>query len=103
LLCWGFLPENIKGSELMPDRCAHAIVFLRLSRSSKGTPLICACLKTLDIVLVSTVFTSILDESFRAQLAKKIWSLVRSGGAVLWYDFIYNNPSNPDPQARNPR
>ena len=23
-LRWGFLPENIKGSELMPDHCAHA-------------------------------------------------------------------------------
>jgi SAM-dependent methyltransferase len=97
-LRWGFLPENVKGNELMPNRCAQArhrlpaaveiiemdALGLRLSEGS------------FDIVLVSTVFTSILDEPFRAQLAKKIWSLVRPTGAVLWYDFIYNNPSNPD-------
>jgi SAM-dependent methyltransferase len=97
-LRWGFPPENIKGNELMPNRCAQAChrlpaaveiiegdaLGLRLPEDS------------FDIVLVSTVFTSILDETFRARLAKKIWSLVRPAGAVLWYDFIYNNPSNPD-------
>ena len=30
------------------------------------------------------------------QLANKMWSWLRPGGAVLWYDFTYNNPSNID-------
>lgn len=25
-----------------------------------------------------------------------MWSLVKLGGGVLWYDFTYNNPNNPD-------
>ena len=25
-----------------------------------------------------------------------MWSWLRPGGAVLWYDFTYNNPRNPD-------
>ena len=49
-----------------------------------------------DIVLVSTVFTSILDSEFQERLATKIWVLVKPGGAVLWYDFIFDNPANPD-------
>lgn len=25
-----------------------------------------------------------------------MWDLVKPGGGVLWYDFIYDNPKNPD-------
>jgi hypothetical protein len=92
-LRWGFLPENIKGNELMPNRCAQArhrlpaaveiiegdALGLRLPEDS------------FDIVLVSTVFTSILDQSFRARLAEKIWSLVRPAGAVLWLGQLGTN------------
>jgi len=26
----------------------------------------------------------------------RLWDLLSIDGAVLWYDFIYNNPRNPD-------
>lgn len=96
-LRWGFEPENIKGNELMPDRCAEARRLLPAAvEIIEGDALLLRQPEdSFDIVLVSTVFTSIFDESFRAELAKKIWSLVKPTGAVLWYDFIYNNPSNP--------
>jgi len=49
-----------------------------------------------DIVFQSTVFTSILDKNFKETLAEKMWSLVKPGGIILWYDFVYDNPSNKD-------
>jgi hypothetical protein len=49
-----------------------------------------------DIIFQFTVFTSILDEDFRRELAQKMVSLLKTGGLIIWYDFIYNNPSNPD-------
>jgi SAM-dependent methyltransferase len=100
-LRWGFPPENIKGNELMPDRCAQARHLLPAAvEVIEGDALDLRLPENaFDIVLVSTVLTSILDESFRSRFAKKIWSLVRPNGAVLWYDFIYNNPSNPDVRA----
>lgn len=49
-----------------------------------------------DVVFQSTVFTSILDQKFRVALADKMKRLLADGGMILWYDFIYNNPSNPD-------
>ena len=49
-----------------------------------------------DIVLVSTVFSSILDRDYQQKVADKVWSLTRSGGLVIWYDFIYDNPRNQD-------
>ena len=49
-----------------------------------------------DIVFQSTVFTSILDNNFKEVLAKKMWSLLKPGGIILWYDFAFDNPSNKD-------
>jgi phospholipid N-methyltransferase len=49
-----------------------------------------------DVVFQSTVFTSILDSDFRVGLANKMKRLLSEGGIILWYDFIYDNPSNHD-------
>ena len=100
-LRWGFLPENIKGNELLADRCAEARRILPASVEIIEGDACALCLpdRSFDIVMASTVLTSILDKSFRVKLAKKMWSLVKPGGAVLWYDFIYNNPSNADVTA----
>ena len=49
-----------------------------------------------DVVYQSTVFSSILDEGLQDRLASRMWQLVRPGGGVLWYDFVYDNPRNPD-------
>lgn len=52
----------------------------------------------------STVFTSLLDAAFQQRLAARMWSLTRPGGGILWFDFVYDNPRNPDvrgvPRAR---
>jgi hypothetical protein len=55
-----------------------------------------------DVVYQSTVFTSILDDDFQQKLADRMWALVKPGGGVLWYDFIYSNPRNPDVLYRFP-
>lgn len=49
-----------------------------------------------DVVFQSTVFTSILDDAFKQILAKKMVDMIHPNGIILWYDFIYNNPKNPD-------
>lgn len=49
-----------------------------------------------DVVFQSTVFTSLLDYDFKVKLANKMWTLVKPGGIVLWYDFMFNNPKNQD-------
>ena len=42
------------------------------------------------------VFTSILDKSFQEKLASRMWAWARPGGGILWIDFIWDNPKNPD-------
>jgi hypothetical protein len=49
-----------------------------------------------DIVFQSVVFSSLLDGEFRRLLAGQMWSWVKPGGGVLWYDFTYDNPHNKD-------
>ncbi|MBI5648850.1 MAG: class I SAM-dependent methyltransferase [Chloroflexi bacterium] len=46
-----------------------------------------------DLVLQFTVFTSILDDELRRQIASEMLRVLRAGGAVLWYDYRLN-PTN---------
>jgi ubiquinone/menaquinone biosynthesis C-methylase UbiE len=49
-----------------------------------------------DLVLQSTVFSSILDPGMRRAVASEMLRVLASGGAVLWYDFFVDNPANPN-------
>jgi SAM-dependent methyltransferase len=49
-----------------------------------------------DVVVQSTVFTSILADSFKQRLADKMLEMLTEDGVVLWYDFKFDNPSNAD-------
>jgi ubiquinone/menaquinone biosynthesis C-methylase UbiE len=49
-----------------------------------------------DLVLQSTVFTSILDPGMRERVAAEMLRVLSPGGAILWYDFFMNNPANPN-------
>ena len=48
-----------------------------------------------DLVFQSTVFSSILDESMRREVAAQMLRVLKPGGAILWYDFSFDNPRNP--------
>jgi ubiquinone/menaquinone biosynthesis C-methylase UbiE len=49
-----------------------------------------------QIVIASTVFTSILSDQVRYAVATEITRVLNPGGVLLWYDFFYNNPRNPN-------
>ena len=49
-----------------------------------------------DLIVQFVVFSSILDDNLLEMLARRIWTALRPGGAILSYDFTINNPSNPD-------
>jgi len=52
--------------------------------------------QSFDIVMQSLVFTSLLDDDYQQRLAERLWSLVKPGGGILWFDFVYDNPRNRD-------
>lgn len=98
LLRLGFIAENLVGNELIDER-AHAA----RERLPDKTKIIVGDASNLDypgnsfdVVLQSTVFSSVLDRDFQQKLADHMWYLTKPGGGVLWYDLIYNNPWNQD-------
>ncbi|MBL8320541.1 MAG: methyltransferase domain-containing protein [Burkholderiaceae bacterium] len=103
LLRLGFAPGNLAGIELLPDRFAQAMQVLPSGVTlMQGDASIARFPdESEDIVLQSTVFSSLLDAPFQWRLAQAMWRWVRPGGGVLWYDFTVNNPRNPDVRGVN--
>ena len=94
----GFRPENMVGNDLLPERARaardllpHTLKILDGNALELDIPE-----ASFHVVFQSTVFTSILDTKFQEMLAGRMWSWVTPGGGVLWYDFVYDNPRNPD-------
>jgi len=97
LLRFGFNPQNLTGIELLKDRAEEANRRLPPGLVTFGDASSLSLLEvSQDIVFQSVVFSSLLNNDFQMDLAAKMWSWVKPGGGVLWYDFIYNNPSNRD-------
>lgn len=98
LLALGFNPDNLVGNELLPERVSQAR--RNLPAGTTVLPGDATALElpvgSFDIVYCSLVFSSILDDAFQERLASTMWKWVAPGGAVLWYDFVYDNPSNLD-------
>ena len=91
-------PARRAGNVLLPDRLDHArgvlppaVHLYEGNAASLPFPP-----QSFDIVHQSTVFSSILDDPLQQELSTSMWRWVRTGGAVLWYDFAYDNPRNPD-------
>ena len=95
---WGSRPENVIGIDLLPERVAEAIELCPKSmKIHQGNA---AQLQfpdeSFDLVLQSTVFTSVLDEHMKRQLASEICRVLKPEGLIVWYDYHMNNPRNPD-------
>ncbi|WP_140632966.1 class I SAM-dependent methyltransferase [Methylibium rhizosphaerae] len=98
LLRFGFMPEGLTGIELLPQRHAQARAVLPAAVTLHLGDATTAGVEpaSQDVVLQATVFSSLLDKSFQQALADAMWRWVKPGGGVLWYDFTFDNPRNPD-------
>jgi phospholipid N-methyltransferase len=94
-LDFGFRPDGITLNELRPDRAAEA-------RRAFPEVRMVECDAALmdggpyDVVVASTLFTSILASAHRQRIAETLWRLTAPGGGVLLYDFAWNSPTNPN-------
>ena len=95
---WGARPENLVGIDLIGDRVAEAInVCPKAVKIHQGNA---AGLQfpdeMFDLVLQSTVFTSVLDRDTKTQMAAEMCRVLKPNGLILWYDYHMNNPHNRD-------
>jgi ubiquinone/menaquinone biosynthesis C-methylase UbiE len=100
LLGWfhgrGVKPENLYGVDLLPNciRIARetfpAFTFLEGNAGQLAFPN-----DWFGLVLVFTVFSSILDVAVARRVAQNIGRVPTSRGVVVWCDMRYRNPWNP--------
>jgi ubiquinone/menaquinone biosynthesis C-methylase UbiE len=90
-------PERLWGIDLLPQ-------FANRARSGGfNQQVMCGTASQLpfpnanfDFVSQFMLFTSVLDDRVKCQIAREIERVLVPGGRFLWYDFAFGNPSNPD-------
>ena len=94
----GFLPKNINAVEMIKERAEFSMEIIPQSVNVYNQNALEVPIENYsqDIVFQSAVLTSILDDKYKKKLANKMWELLKPGGVILYYDFVYNNPKNPD-------
>ncbi len=97
---YGSLQANLAGIDLMEHRIEqaqylHPAIDWRVG-SAHQLPYPDA---TFDLVMSFVLFSSILSEPLRHEIADEMWRVRRPGGLVLFYDFAYSNPRNPAVQG----
>jgi SAM-dependent methyltransferase len=95
---WGAEPGNLTGLDLLPGAPAAARANLpaRVSLIQADGAYLPLAAGTFDLVLQSTVFTSILDPLMKQSVAREMLRVLKPQGLILWYDYHLNNPANPD-------
>jgi ubiquinone/menaquinone biosynthesis C-methylase UbiE len=103
VLTFGATPERLWGCDLLSKRAGQARQVL-----PEKVSLTCADGQSLpypahnfDLLLQYTVFSSILDQSIKANLAAEMLRVTKPGGMILWYDF-WLNPTNPQTRGVRP-
>jgi SAM-dependent methyltransferase len=93
---WGADRDRLAGIDLLPERVAAAT-----ARLTPGADLREGDAGSLpwpsghfDVVLQSTVFSSILDPAMRTAVAAEMARVLAPGGVILWNDFFFDNPRN---------
>jgi ubiquinone/menaquinone biosynthesis C-methylase UbiE len=96
LISWGVSEKRLHGIEIDLARARRAQEVLPIAdlRVGDATELPWDN-EHFQLVVASTVFTSILEPRIRQMIAGEITRVLTPGGALLWYDFAVNNPRNP--------
>ena len=100
----GAEPSALAGIELLPERVAAARErFPELDIRAGNAENIDWPSASFDLVLAFTVFSSILDNVMARNVAAEISRVLKPGGVLLWYDFRYDNPRNPNVRRMSER
>ena len=97
-VAWGARPENVSGIDILAERveqarhsCPAGMQLMVQNAADMSFPD-----GGFDLVLQSTVFTSILDAHIRVRVAREMLRVLSPNGMILWYDFCVDNPFNPN-------
>jgi ubiquinone/menaquinone biosynthesis C-methylase UbiE len=103
-LIFGASPESLWGCDLLPKRVGQA-------RQRLPNRVLLACAdgqflpfpsQQFNLILQYTVFSSILDDKDKANMAREMLRVTQPGGMILWYDF-WLNPTNSQTRGIRPK
>ncbi|MBO9541368.1 class I SAM-dependent methyltransferase [bacterium] len=95
MLRYGARSEHLVGVDVQSDRLSRArdlSPHLRFELIDGGV--LPFPTGSFDLVMQSTVFSSILDHGVQARLAQEMLRVLSPGGAIIWYDMRVTNPRN---------
>ena len=98
LIRWGANPGSITGVDLLASRVANARCLspVGVTVQCRNATVLQIPDESFDLIIQSTVFTSILSEEVRKRLAQEMLRVLKPTGLILWYDFFVNHPWNVD-------
>ena len=97
LVEFGAEPQKLFGVDLLPDRIEEAKSrYSNLHFECGNAEKLNFPNGSFDLILFFTVFSSILDGDMAKNVASEAQRVLKPGGAMLWYDFRFNNPRNPN-------
>lgn len=97
LVNWGATPENLVGIDIREDCIERARRdFPDIEYRQANAESLDFGDASFDVVMLFTVFTSILDDSISRNVAMEVTRVLKPSGVVVWHDFFRNNPWNPN-------
>jgi ubiquinone/menaquinone biosynthesis C-methylase UbiE len=95
LLDYGSNPRHLYGIDLSESRIEQA---RRLAPALNWSVASASQLPfdnaSFDLILISVVMTSVLDETVRREISIELKRVLKPEGKILWFDFAFSNPRN---------
>jgi ubiquinone/menaquinone biosynthesis C-methylase UbiE len=93
----GAQTSRLHGIDLLAERIAHAAsAHPQISFTVGNAEELPYPDRSFDLVMLLSVLTSVLDVRMREAIVAEVSRVLRPGGAVLWYDFRFDDPWNPN-------
>lgn len=100
LISWGVSEKNLHGIELSAERAGIAQNALPSADLRVGSATLLPWANNFfRFVIVSTVFSSILDSEIRKMIVAEIERVLMREGVVIFYDLAVGNPRNKNVEA----
>jgi SAM-dependent methyltransferase len=99
LLLMGVEPHNLVGIELLEERWERARIRVPPSTRvlrGEASDVLKGLSIAFHVLFCGTVFSSILSDEVRTQLAASLWHHTDRAGCILVFDMIFPNPHNRD-------
>ena len=97
MLQFGASAGTLAGVDLIADRVAQANrIYPQLDIRVANAEHLDFADATFDLVMAITLFSSISERTMARRVAGEAARVLKTGGGLLWYDFRYDNPRNPN-------